>query len=100
MLGNFMGDFVKGNKYLAYTGDIQKGLLLHREIDTFTDKHDTHKQSRDRFRKHYGLYSGVVVDIVYDHFLASRWERCFRSSLSRAREPSRESARCCCVPNF
>jgi acyl carrier protein phosphodiesterase len=74
MLGNFMGDFVKGNKYLAYTGDIQKGLLLHREIDTFTDKHDTHKQSRDRFRKHYGLYSGVVVDIVYDHFLASRWD--------------------------
>lgn len=81
MLGNFMGDFVKGNKYLAYSSDIQKGLLLHRQIDTYTDRHVTHKQSRDRFREHYGLYSGIVVDIVYDHFLASHWDNFHEDNL-------------------
>jgi len=73
MLGNFMGDFVKGNKYLSYPDNIQKGILLHREIDTFTDTHIAHKLSRDKFRPEYGLYSGVVVDIMYDHFLAKNW---------------------------
>jgi len=75
MIGNFMGDFVKGNNYLKYPIDIRNGLLLHREIDTFTDKHTAHKLSRDRFRAEYGLYSGIVVDIVYDHFLATNWDK-------------------------
>ena len=74
MLGNYMGDFIKGKKYLNYSNEIQKGILLHREIDTFTDRHDAHKKSRDRFREEYGLYSGVVVDIIYDHFLANLWD--------------------------
>ncbi|MFA6403884.1 MAG: ACP phosphodiesterase [Salinivirgaceae bacterium] len=73
MLGNYMGDFVKGNQYLNYPEPIQQGILLHRKIDDFTDKHEAHRSSRDRFRKKYGLHSGIVVDIVYDHFLANRW---------------------------
>ena len=81
MLGNFIGDFVKGNKYLDFPGDIQKGILLHREIDTFTDKHPAHKSSRDRFREQYGLYSGIVVDIVFDHFLAKQWTDFHSSTL-------------------
>jgi len=75
MLGNYMGDFVKGKQYLNYPDDIQNGILLHREIDTFTDEHIAHKASRDRFREKYGLYSGVVVDIIYDHFLANHWDK-------------------------
>ncbi len=73
MLGNFIGDFVKGKKYLDYLPEVQKGILLHRKIDTFTDKHQAHKLSRERFREQYGLYSGIVVDIVFDHFLANQW---------------------------
>ena len=73
MLGNYMGDFVKGNKYRDYTKELKEGILLHRQIDTFTDNHISHKDSRDRFREEYGLYSGIVVDIIYDYFLASRW---------------------------
>lgn len=75
MLGNYMGDFVKGNKYLNYTENIQKGILLHRQIDTYTDNHVAHLKSRNKFRKEYGLYSGIVVDIIYDYFLASQWEK-------------------------
>ena len=75
MLGNYMGDFVKGKSYTNYPLNIQNGILLHREIDTYTDNHASHRKSRDRFREEYGLYSGVVVDIIYDYFLASQWSK-------------------------
>jgi len=75
MLGNFMGDFIKGNKYLYYTDEIQQGILLHRQIDSFTDNHKAHKTSRERFRNHYGLYSGIIIDIIYDHYLACNWDK-------------------------
>lgn len=73
MFGNFIGDFIKGKDYLHYPEEVQKGILLHRKIDDFTDKHPLHKQSRDRFRKGYRLFSGVIVDILYDHYLANHW---------------------------
>ncbi len=73
MLGNFMGDFVKGKQFQDYPEEIKAGIMLHREIDTFTDNHPAHKSSRDRFRKFYGLHSGIVTDILYDHFLAKEW---------------------------
>lgn len=82
MLGNYIADFVKGKQYLDYPKDIQKGILLHRAIDTFTDNHHLHKQSRNRFRSNYGLFSGVVIDIVYDHFLARNWELYSNEQLS------------------
>lgn len=75
MLGNYIGDFVKGKQYLNYPDEVQKGIILHRNIDTFTDKHLLHKQTRDKFRSGYGLYAGVVVDILYDHFLANNWHK-------------------------
>lgn len=74
MLGNFMGDFVKGKQLNLYSESIRQGIILHRQIDSLTDQHKCHKQSRDRFREKYRLHSGIVVDIIYDHFLASHWE--------------------------
>lgn len=73
MLGNYMGDFVKGKQYLHYSQAIQEGIMLHRKIDTYTDMHPIHKTTRDRLRSGYGLHSGIVVDIIYDHFLAANW---------------------------
>jgi len=82
MFGNFIGDFVKGNQYLHYPEQIQTGIKLHRYIDSFTDQHYLHKQTRDRFRPKYRLFSGVVVDILYDHYLASNWEDYSKINLS------------------
>jgi acyl carrier protein phosphodiesterase len=73
MLGNYIGDFIKGNQYLSYPAEMQKGILMHRQIDDFTDRHPIHKQTRDLFRPSYKLHSGIVTDIVYDHFLANNW---------------------------
>ncbi|MEM9075999.1 MAG: acyl carrier protein phosphodiesterase [Bacteroidota bacterium] len=72
-LGNFFADHVKGNKFKHFPERIQKGILLHREIDTFTDSHPIAKQSSKRLHKNYSHYSRVIVDIFYDHFLAKNW---------------------------
>jgi acyl carrier protein phosphodiesterase len=74
MVGNFIGDFVKGKDLeQRYHPQIAKGIRLHREIDFFTDRHLIVKQSKDRLREKYRHFSGVIVDIYYDHFLAKNW---------------------------
>lgn len=72
-LGNFFADHIRGNKYKHYPERVQKGILLHRAIDTFTDAHPIAKQSSKRLHKNYSHYSRVIVDIFYDHFLAKNW---------------------------
>ena len=74
-IGNFIADGIRGKKYLKYPRDIQTGILLHRQIDTFTDAHKTVRLSTKRLHKNYGHYSGVIVDILYDHFLAKNWSK-------------------------
>lgn len=74
LIGNFIGDFVKGKQMEAYPAIIAKGIKLHREIDFFTDNHEVVSKSKDKFRKKNGHYSGVVVDVFYDHFLAANWK--------------------------
>jgi acyl carrier protein phosphodiesterase len=73
MIGNFVADSIKGKKYLSYPADIQKGILLHRQIDTATDSHPAFRKSTKRLHEKYGHYSGIIVDIFYDHFLAKNW---------------------------
>lgn len=72
-IGNFIADGIKGKSYKKYPKDIQIGILLHRNIDTFTDAHEVVRQSTKRLHKKYGHYSGIIVDILYDHFLAKNW---------------------------
>ncbi|MCM8570527.1 acyl carrier protein phosphodiesterase [Gramella jeungdoensis] len=74
MVGNFMADSVKGKKYLKYPTDIKNGIILHRAIDYYTDTHEIFKQSTQRLFPIYGHYSGIIVDIFYDHFLAANWK--------------------------
>jgi len=73
-IGNFIADGIKGKQYKKYPLQIQKGILLHRRIDSFTDQHPTVRQSTKRLHENYGHYSGVIVDILYDHFLAKNWK--------------------------
>jgi acyl carrier protein phosphodiesterase len=70
LTGNMISDFVKGRKKFEYPLQIQQGIALHREIDTFTDNHFATKEAKDIFRPAYRLYAGAFIDVVYDHFLA------------------------------
>ncbi len=72
-IGNFIADGIRGKHYQTYPKEIQIGILLHRQIDTFTDAHPIVRQSTKRLHENYSHYSGVIVDILYDHFLAKNW---------------------------
>lgn len=72
-LGNFIGDFVKGQQFMKYPPDVAKGIILHRQIDSFTDSHDVVKECIVKLRPGFGKYSGIVIDIFLDHFLAVNW---------------------------
>ena len=74
MVGNFIGDFVKGRHFSdQFEPEIVKGIELHRAIDEFTDHHPIVHQSKTRLRLKYRHYAGVIVDIFYDHFLSKYW---------------------------
>jgi len=70
MLGNFIADTVKGKQIEKYSSGIQQGIRLHRLIDEFTDKHPVVLQSKERLYARHHKFAGVIVDILYDHFLA------------------------------
>lgn len=71
-IGNFIADAVKGKRFNDYIKGIKNGILIHREIDFFTDNHEIVKVGKRRLAE-YRHYSGVIMDIYYDHFLAKNW---------------------------
>ena len=74
MVGNFIGDFVRGkNVYEQFNFNIALGIELHRQIDEFTDSHLVVLESKKRLRPKYRHYAPVIVDVFYDHFLAIHW---------------------------
>ncbi len=70
LAGNMISDFVKGKQKFAYSEGVQKGIMLHRLIDHFTDTHAATHAAKQYFKPAVGLYAGAFADIVYDHFLA------------------------------
>ncbi len=72
-IGNFMADSIKGTDYEKFPLEIKKGILLHLHIDSFTDSNLIYRKSKHRLHEKYGHYSGVIMDILYDHFLAKNW---------------------------
>jgi acyl carrier protein phosphodiesterase len=74
-MGNIIGDYVKGNQFNQYPDLIRKGILMHRDIDSYTDAHPLVKQTNKFFVERFRKYSGIVTDIFFDHFLARQWSR-------------------------
>ncbi len=82
LFGNFIADAVKGNAFNGFDAEIKKGILIHRKIDSFTDRHEIVKDSIKRVRPAFGKYAGIAVDIYYDHFLAANWRNYDSTDLS------------------
>src|SRR6187401_3169527 len=78
LVGNMTSDFVKGKTQYDFIENIQKGIVLHRRIDDYTDNHDAVKKAKEYFRPSYRLYSGPFIDILFDHFLAND-QSCFKT---------------------
>jgi len=82
MVGNFIGDFVRGrNVHEQFKHNIALGIELHRQIDEFTDRHDIVLESKKKLRGKYRHYAPVIVDVFYDHFLAIHWPTLHSQSL-------------------
>lgn len=76
LVGNLLGDFVKGRpESLNFAPGLQRGILLHRRVDSFTDAHPVFRNSRSRLAPQYRRFGGIIVDLAYDHFLARNWSK-------------------------
>ncbi|MDC1489988.1 ACP phosphodiesterase, partial [Flavobacteriaceae bacterium] len=74
-IGNLIADRVKGKDLTNFSPMIQKGILLHRKIDAFTDHHSLFKECVSILFPFYRHYSRVIIDMYFDHFLASNWDK-------------------------
>jgi len=74
LIGNFIADHLRGNDFKAYPEKVVEGILLHRRIDAFTDTHPEFKKSKRLFYDGFEKYSGVLVDIYFDHLLAKNFK--------------------------
>jgi acyl carrier protein phosphodiesterase len=75
LVGNFIGDFVKGKMMSGFPQGVQNGIKLHREIDLFTDTHPLVRAGQSYLRPTFRHYSTVITDIYFDYFLAKNWAK-------------------------
>jgi acyl carrier protein phosphodiesterase len=83
ILGNMMGDFVKGALGNSYDPEIEKGIWTHRKIDVFTDSHEMFKASKKLMSPDRRRFAGIILDLAFDHFLAKNWPSYSDTDLDR-----------------
>ena len=83
LLGSLLGDFVKGRLDDRFPQIVRRGIALHRAIDSFTDAHPLHLESRNRIGGERRRYAGIIIDVCYDHFLCRHWAEYSSESLDR-----------------
>lgn len=72
--GQILGDVVKGRLDApVFDALVDRGIRLHRRIDSRCDAHPAHQQMRDRFVPPLRRYAGIIVDIGFDYALARGW---------------------------
>ena len=75
MMGNMIADFISNRDLQSLKPEVREGVMIHRKIDTFTDTHESVRESIRRLHPIFHKYSPVVVDIYYDYFLSKNWRR-------------------------
>jgi acyl carrier protein phosphodiesterase len=73
-LGNLLGDLVKGGAIDSLERELKCGIARHYAIDKFTDSHPVVKTSKYRLDREYRRFSGILIDVIYDHFLVKNWD--------------------------
>lgn len=81
LAGQFLADDIKGKKYLEYPPKVRDGILLHRFVDDFTDTYPLCLELRSEIRGELGLFSGIAIDVYFDHLLSTNWEKYTEMSL-------------------
>jgi acyl carrier protein phosphodiesterase len=94
MLGNFLADFVKGNVEGRFPHEVAEGIRHHRRVDYFTDSHEVFAASRRLISGPRRRYAGIIVDVLYDHFLATNWDQYCSTTLDEFVERVYENLSC------
>jgi len=79
--GQFCGDFVRGSDLSGFPSGIELGIRLHRRLDAFTDAHDALKPAKVSLGADKRRVSGIIVDVMFDHWLAVNWSKFSHLSL-------------------
>lgn len=74
MVGNLVADFIKGTAFESLPPGVQAGVRQHRAVDAFTDRHPVVMRSISRIGKTWGWFSGIIIDVYFDHILARDWD--------------------------
>lgn len=82
VIGALLGDHVKGCLQGQYPSNWEQGIKLHRSIDAFTDRHPSLRQAQQLFEPEYRRYAGIMLDVIFDHFLNQHWEKFHHQPLS------------------
>ena len=81
LLGNLLGDFVKGDPAKHYSAMLVNGIRLHRFVDSYTDSAQDIQSARALFPQGYRRFSGIALDVFWDHCLATHWAQYHALSL-------------------
>ncbi len=73
LLGNLLGDFIKGDPSGKFPLNVVHGIRLHRRVDAFTDSHPLCLELKPLFKPKLRRFVPIVLDMVWDHFLAKNW---------------------------
>ena len=74
LVGNLIGDFVKGKIEGNYPPGISEGIMLHRQIDSYAGTHPSAVSGRNRFSSIRRRMAGIILDVCFDHFLIRHWK--------------------------
>lgn len=72
-LGNLLADMLKGPARRGLRPGLRHGIACHQAIDAFTDFHPVFQRSKRRLGPAYDRFAGILVDVYYDHILATAW---------------------------
>ena len=75
LAGALLGDFVKGKLIDQYSQHWLNSINFHRQIDRYTDNHAAIGKARQEFQPPYRRYAGIIIDLMFDHFLVRDWHR-------------------------
>lgn len=84
--GNLLGDFRKNVDVNALPEAVQKGLENHYLVDRYTDAHPLTISSKQLFSKQRRRFSGIAIDVLYDHFLIKHWATYSTQSLDNFKQ--------------
>lgn len=98
-LGNLLADAVRRpERHPELPDAFRRGVARHRAIDAFTERHPAVRDSRRRIVSLRARYAGIAVDFLYDHLLATSWERRCHTPFDTFCDTFLAEARACALP--